>query len=198
MSVRGAREPAQAVQESEPAAPVLAQAAPARERARQAPAYAEYAGGASNQEGWKVTTPNFAAPYYEEAIRGACAAAGIEPGDVDAVFAHGAGTALSDAYEARGLVAVFGEWPERPAIIALKGRFGHTLGASALLDAAAAAVALRDGLLPSSAGFSRHDARLKVRPLAEPRRADLKTVLKLANGFAGFNAAAVLRRPEGT
>jgi 3-oxoacyl-(acyl-carrier-protein) synthase len=165
-------------------------------RRRGARIYGEYAGGHFNQEAWKVATPNFAETFHEETIRAACARAGIAPGEVDALCAHGAGTGLSDAYEAKAIAAVFGERPERPAVVALKGYLGHTLGACALLELAAVALALEKGFLPRSAGFAREDPRLKVYPTTARRDLRLGTVLKLANGFAGFNGAALVRRLE--
>ena len=41
-------------------------------------------------------------------IRAALAAAGVEPGEVDAVEAHGTGTVLGDPIEAQALLATFG------------------------------------------------------------------------------------------
>jgi 3-oxoacyl-[acyl-carrier-protein] synthase II len=158
---------------------------------------AEYLGGFSNQEGWKVAVPNIAERYYEEAVRGACRAAGVTPGEIDLINAHGAGTHLSDLYEARGLTSVFGEWPGAPPIVALKPYFGHALGASALLEACALILALERRTLPATPGFATPDPRLKLAPAAGPRRADLRTALKMANGFAGFNAGAVFRRFDG-
>jgi 3-oxoacyl-(acyl-carrier-protein) synthase len=165
--------------------------------ARGARVLGEYLGGAFRQEGWKVTVPNFADPCHEECIRGAIASAGLEPADVDAVVAHGAGTSLSDAYEAKALTAVFGDWPQRPAVTALKGHFGHTLGASALLEAAAGILAMETGALPAALGFRDPDPKLKVAPLERPAGGRWDIVLKISNGFAGFNGAAVFGRAPG-
>ncbi|MBI4601634.1 MAG: hypothetical protein HY721_06700, partial [Planctomycetes bacterium] len=120
-------------------------------RARGARAYAEYLGGGFNQEGWKVVVPSFAERFHEEAIRDALRRSGVEARAVDAIVAHGAGTSLSDAYEARGITAVFGERPERPLVTALKGRLGHTLGASALLESVALCLALERQDIPGTA-----------------------------------------------
>lgn len=160
---------------------------------RGARVYAEYLGGASSQEGWKVAVPNLTERYYEETLRASLRAAGVEPDEVDLLNPHGAGTALGDLAEAAGITAVFGEWPERPRITALKPYFGHTLGASALLEAAALLLSLERGVIPPTPGFRTPDPRLKVLCAAEPEAAPLRTVLKMSSGFAGFNAGAVFR-----
>ncbi len=165
----------------------------ARARARGTRIHAEYLGGHFNQEGWKVTIPNFAEPFHEMVLRGACEAAGIPPASVDVIVAHGAGTALSDAYEARGISAVFGQWPERPKITALKGWFGHTLGASAVLELAATLACIPEGFVPGTAGFRCEDPRIKIRPATRSIPFREGILLKASNGFAGFNGAAIFR-----
>jgi 3-oxoacyl-(acyl-carrier-protein) synthase len=169
---------------------------PEHARRRGARARAEYAGGYSNQEAWKVAVPDLTSSYYEETVRGACAAAGVTPGEIDLVSAHGAATPLSDLYEARGLAAVFGDWPERPPVCCLKPYFGHTLGASALLESCALVLAMEESWIPATPNFTTPDPRLRIAPLASGRSASLTAVLKMANGFAGFNAGAVFRRPR--
>jgi 3-oxoacyl-(acyl-carrier-protein) synthase len=163
-------------------------------RDRGAQPYAKYLGGAFVQEAWKVAVPNLTQPWYEETLRRACAAARVDPKDIDLLNPHGAGTALGDLQEARGLTAVFGEWPERPRITALKGALGHTLGASAALETAASLLALKHQAIPPSIGFENPDPKLKIRLAALPQPAPLRTVMKMACGFAGFFAGAVFQK----
>ncbi len=163
-------------------------------RARGASPYAAYMGGAFVQEAWKVAVPNLTQPWYEETLRGACKAARLEPEDIDLLNPHGAGTALGDLQEARGLTAVYGDWPERPRITALKGSLGHTLGASAALEAAAALLALKHQTIPPSIGFQSPDPKLKIKLVAQPQPAPLRTAMKIACGFAGFLGSVVFQK----
>ncbi len=162
--------------------------------ARGARVYAEYLGGASSQEGWKVAVPNLTERYYEETLRASLRSAGVEPEEVDLLNPHGAGTRLGDLAEAMGITAVFGPWPSRPRITALKPYFGHTLGASALLETAALLIAMERGRIPATPGFRNADPRLQLRCLSEPEDAAVRTAVKMSSGFAGFNAGAVFRR----
>lgn len=155
---------------------------------------AEYLGTGVNQEAWKVAVPDLSGGYYDDALRRACSAAGIEPSDLDVVNVHGAATGLSDLYEAQGLTTVFGEWPTSPEILAIKALFGHTLGASALLELCALLLCLDHDWLPASPGFESPDDRLRVAPRSESGDARCDLVLKMSNGFAGFNAGSVFRK----
>ena len=54
--------------------------------------------------------------------------AGLEPGDIRQVNAHGTSTPLNDAAEADAVIAVFGE--PGPPVTSTKGVTGHALGAA--------------------------------------------------------------------
>ena len=66
-------------------------------------------GTASNQDGRSngLTAPN--GPSQVAVIREALANAGLQPGDIDFIEAHGTGTSLGDPIEARALADVFGQ-----------------------------------------------------------------------------------------
>ncbi len=162
-------------------------------RRRGARIYAEYLGGASSQEGWKVAVPNLTEHYYEETLREALSVAEVRPEEIDLLNPHGAGTPLGDLAEALGITAVFGPWPERPRITALKPYIGHTLGASALLETVILLLAMEHGVIPATPGFKNPDPKLKIRCVEGAEEANLRTVLKMSCGFAGFNAGAVFR-----
>ena len=126
------------------------------------------------------------------AIRGALANAGLQPGDVGVVIAHGNGTPNSDRSEARALVEVFGA--DLPPVTGFKWAFGHLLAAAGLIDAVLAVTALRAGTVPGIAGLGEQDADAPPMPLSASictPRSDVALVL--SRGFGGTNAACVLR-----
>ncbi|MFI6042481.1 beta-ketoacyl synthase N-terminal-like domain-containing protein [Nocardia sp. NPDC051321] len=128
------------------------------------------------------------------AIADAFTRAGRAPRQVDLVIAHGTGTALNDATEARVLDTVFAG--HRPPIIALKGAIGHTSGSAALHNVVVALEVFRRGLLPPITGLREflpegEDLWL-VRE--EPVASAPELVMIDAFGFGGTNAVTLLER----
>ncbi len=110
---------------------------------------------AVNQDGASngLTAPNGAA--QAAVIRTALRRAGLEPGDVDYVEAHGSGTMLGDTIELNALHQVFGA--ERAAgasalllVGAVKTNVGHLIGASGMAGLIKTVLALRHGRVPAN------------------------------------------------
>ena len=108
-------------------------------------------GSGVNQDGQSngLTAPNLAAQVA--VIRQALADAGLPPGDVDLVEAHGSGTPLGDAIELSALHEVFGpnRDPNRPLVVgAVKTNVGHLLGAAGMAGFIKTVLALQAGAVP--------------------------------------------------
>ena len=85
------------------------------------------------------------------AMQHAYDAAGWSPDDVDLVECHGTGTAAGDGTELRSLATVFAASPT--VIGSVKSNVGHLLTGAGAAGFAKVLLALRDGVLPPSAGF---------------------------------------------
>jgi 3-oxoacyl-[acyl-carrier-protein] synthase-1 len=126
------------------------------------------------------------------AIEGALADADVPPAAVGMIVAHGNGTRTGDASEALALSRVFG--PAPPPVTAFKWAFGHLIGAAGLVEAVVGLAALAAGTVPGVATLARLDPALAGLPVTATARAPRSDVaLLLARGFAGTNAAVVLR-----
>lgn len=92
-------------------------------------------------------------------MRSAIDDAGIDPGQIDAVFASANGNRKCDALEGAALMALFGT--DCPPVVATKGSFGE-YAAGGGLQIAAALLALRHGELYPTAGFEASDAGVSL------------------------------------
>ncbi len=126
------------------------------------------------------------------AIAAALETAGIATGDVGMIVAHGNGTRQSDASEAAAIRTVFGESP--PPVTAFKWAFGHLIAASGIAETVAGLRALREGIVPGIATLRELDPECAGLPVAATPRAPRSDIaLVLSRGFAGTNAALLVR-----
>jgi 3-oxoacyl-[acyl-carrier-protein] synthase II len=126
------------------------------------------------------------------AMREAHARAGREPRDVDAVVAHGTGTALNDPAECTALRTVLAG--AEPYVTAVKGAVGHTSGCAALVNLDVALRALRDRVIPPVVGLRTVlDEGKGLRFVQDrPQAAAPKLVQVNAFGFGGVNAVTLV------
>ena len=143
-----------------------------------------------------MTAPDRNAGGLIRAIRQALERAELEPREIDVVFAHGTGTPFNDAMEAVAIERVFLDGGASPAVTAVKGLIGHTLGAAGLIEAVLGVEMIRREMIlpithlqvPEQEGFDF---------VREVRRCEIRHLLKIGSGFGGMNAAVVLSRPHG-
>jgi 3-oxoacyl-[acyl-carrier-protein] synthase II len=127
-------------------------------RARGAPVLGVLSGWATAAEGEGRAGVGADGRALARVVSSALAVAGVAPGDVDYINAHGTGTVLNDAAEAAALRAVFPHGV--PPVSSTKAVTGHCLGASPALEAVICLRALRHGWLPASVNLVEPDAPL--------------------------------------
>ena len=152
----------------------------------------EVLGGASCCEAGGLLPIRDDGDGVERAVRAALADAGLAPGDVGMIVAHGNGTPASDASEAAALRAVFGA--ALPPVTAFKWAFGHLIAAAGILDATLALAALKQRVVPGIAtleSIAADCAGLTLSTAAQAPRSDIALVI--CRGFAGTDAALLLR-----
>jgi 3-oxoacyl-[acyl-carrier-protein] synthase II len=167
-----------------------------RERAlaRGATILAEVAGGAAATDVTGVYSPSDEAAVVEQCIRAALADAGVEPGAIAHVNAHGTGTRSNDGNEALALARVFG--PD-VVVTANKGALGHAGAAAGAIEAVATVLAMEHGLVPPTAGHRTLDPALTVDVVAgAPRPWTAGPVLSNALGLGGYVGSLVLLPPS--
>jgi nodulation protein E len=162
-------------------------------RARGAKIWGEIAGFGMSSDAFHLTQP--LADGAARAMRGALQDAGVEPGAIGYINAHGTGTQANDVTETLAIREVFGEHAEKVAVSSTKSMHGHALGAAGALEAAATLMALEQGLLPPTANFIEADPAcvLDVVPNAA-RGASIEWTLSNSFAFGGLNAVLVFRK----
>jgi 3-oxoacyl-[acyl-carrier-protein] synthase-1 len=126
------------------------------------------------------------------AIEQALEDAGIRPADVGMIAAHGNGTPQSDASEAAAIRRVFGDGA--PPATAPKWAFGHLIAAAGIIEAVLALIGLRQRIVPGIATYAVADSICRgVKVSREPQTPRSDVALILCRGFAGTNAALLLR-----
>jgi len=93
-----------------------------------------------------MTAPNVSA--VERVMRTALDQAGLQPGSVDTVNAHGTSTKLNDVTEARAMRRLFGERMADLPVCAVKSLTGHGSAASGVVETAVAALTMCSGIVP--------------------------------------------------
>lgn len=169
---------------------VLETEASARERG--ATVLGEYLGGGDASEGEGIFNVREDGDGLSRAIECALADAGLKPADVGMIVAHANGTQGSDGSEAAALLRVFGV--DMPPVTGFKWSIGHLFAASGAIDVALGLEACRRNIVPGIATLDQlapSCAGLNVSKQNRPARSDV--VLVLCRGFAGTNAAVLMR-----
>jgi 3-oxoacyl-[acyl-carrier-protein] synthase-1 len=118
--------------------------------------------------------------------------AGLGPGDIDYVNAHGTGTAKNDAAEAIAIAALLGNGAP---VASTKGYTGHLLGAGGATEAAFAVASIERGFVPASVGSSPLDPAVAIRVVQEPLAARVRAAISNSFAFGGSNASVVFGAP---
>ncbi len=129
------------------------------------------------------------------AITLALEAAGMAPGDVGYVNAHGTATPQNDRTEALALRRVFGDG--RVLVSSTKSMVGHTMAAAGSVEAVATVLALQHGLLPPTANLANADPEIPFDCIPrEARPAPVAVALSNSFGFGGQNVSLLFGRGE--
>ena len=154
----------------------------------------EIVGYGSTADAHHITQPAPGGEGGARAMKAALEQAGLQPGDVDYVNAHGTSTPLNDKYETMAMKAVFHERAYEVPISSTKSMTGHLLGAGGSLEAGITVLAIRDGALPPTINLeeSDPDCDLDYTPNSA-RESAVKVAMSNSFGFGGHNASLVFR-----
>src|SRR5579871_6492465 len=161
--------------------------------ARGARIHAELVGFGMSADACHITQPSSAGAA--RAMRGALRDAGLEPEQIGYINAHGTATAANDPTETAAIRSVFGAHADKLAISSTKSMHGHALGAAGALEAVAAIMAVRDGILPPTANYRMPDPECDLDVIPNRARvAQVEYVLSNSFAFGGLNAVLAFKK----
>jgi 3-oxoacyl-[acyl-carrier-protein] synthase-1 len=148
-------------------------------------------GEASCNDANHISGPSRTGEGLVRAVKSAITEAGIEENEIDYISAHGTATDFNDEMEAIAFNRL--DLNEVP-LNSLKGYFGHTLGASGLLETIIGMHSLNENMLYASHGFEELGVSKTLNVIAKTRPEELRMFLKTASGFGGTNTAVILKK----
>jgi 3-oxoacyl-[acyl-carrier-protein] synthase II len=167
-------------------------------RARGAPILAEIIGVAASADAYHMVAPCADGEGAARCMSWALEDAGIRAEEIDYINAHGTSTPLNDVSETLAIKAVLGEHAYQVPISSTKSMIGHALGASGAVESVACVKTLQTGIIHATTNYEYPDPDCDLDYVPnEPRRQDVRVIVKNSFGFGGQNACLVFRRFEG-
>jgi len=163
---------------------------------RGAPILCEVAGYGTSGDAYHISAPSEDGDGPRRVMLNALKDAGLEPGQIDYINAHGTSTPTGDKVESLAVKLVFGE--RRPAVSSTKSMTGHLLGAAGALESILTIFAMRDQVAPPTINHENPDPDCDIdcvpnvaRPMA------IRHALSNSFGFGGTNGCLIFSRLEG-
>lgn len=164
-------------------------------KARGAKIYAEFAGYGNTCDAHHVTAPDPEGAGLARAIEIAFDEAKISDDAQVYINAHGTSTHLNDLTETLAIKKALGSKAYDASISSTKSMTGHMLGATGAIEAIAAVLAIRDGIIPPTINLDEPDEDLDLDYTpnkAKKRNVDVAASTNL--GFGGHDACVVFKK----
>ncbi|MCB1124481.1 MAG: beta-ketoacyl-[acyl-carrier-protein] synthase II, partial [Verrucomicrobiae bacterium] len=160
-------------------------------QARGARIRGEILGYGESSDALHITAPN--PEGQEKAMKRALDEAGVSPGELSLINAHGTATQSNDESESQSIRSVLGDATTEVPVVANKSFFGHTLGASGALETITTLLALEKGMSPPNLNLENPDPACEIRLVGkEPLPLKKGPAMKNSFGFGGGNGVLVL------
>ncbi|WP_108803125.1 beta-ketoacyl synthase N-terminal-like domain-containing protein [Aquimarina sp. Aq107] len=149
------------------------------------------AGDASANDANHISGPSRTGEGLFISISKALKEANLDSDQIDHITAHGTATPYNDEMEA---IAFNRAGLQKAPLNSLKGYYGHTLGASALIESIIAKHCLINNELFASLGYEELGVSQPINVIAKNEKKELNKVLKTASGFGGCNVALIIEK----
>ncbi|WP_103122497.1 beta-ketoacyl-ACP synthase II [Methylopila sp. Yamaguchi] len=164
-------------------------------KARGAKIYGEVIGYGLSGDAYHITSPSLDGDGAYRCMKAALKRAGVSPGEVDYINAHGTSTPLGDEIELGAVTRLVGNAASEMTMSSTKSAIGHLLGAAGSVEAIFSLLAIRDQIAPPTLNLE--DPSVETAIDLVPRTAKplpIEVALSNSFGFGGTNASLVFRR----
>jgi 3-oxoacyl-[acyl-carrier-protein] synthase-1 len=148
-------------------------------------------GDSSINDANHISGPSRTGEGLFRSIQNALKEAQINPDQIDYISAHGTATPFNDEMEAIALNRLD---LQNVPINSLKGFYGHTLGASGLLETVIAIESANQNMLFESKGFDEIGVSESINIIEKNEERNIAFFLKTASGFGGCNTAVIFEK----
>ena len=157
--------------------------------------YAELIGYGLSGDAYHITAPAEDGDGALRCMTAAIRRAGVSPGEVDYINAHGTSTPLGDEIELKAVERLVGNAASRVAMSSTKSSIGHLLGAAGAVEAIFCLLAMRDHVVPPTINLDNPSVTTAIDLVPhQAQKREVNIVLSNSFGFGGTNASLVFRR----
>lgn len=159
--------------------------------------YAEILGYGNSCDAFHIVQPIETGEGAARAMKMAVKRAGIEPGEIDYINAHGTSTQLNDKMETSAIKQVLGDHAYKVSISSTKSMLGHLIGGAGAIECAICALVIKNGIIPPTINYTTPDPDCDLDYTPNTAK-NQKVVTTLSNsfGFGGHNSVIILRHYE--
>jgi len=157
--------------------------------------YAELIGYGLSGDAFHITAPAEDGDGALRCMQAALRRAGISPGEIDYINAHGTSTPLGDEIELKAVERLVGNAAGQITMSSTKSSIGHLLGAAGAVEAIFCLLAIRDQVVPPTINLDNPSVNTVIDLVPhKPRKRSVNVALSNSFGFGGTNASVVFRR----
>jgi len=166
-------------------------------KARGAKIYAEIVGYGMSGDAYHITAPAESGDGAYRAMAAAIKRAGLSPGDIDYINAHGTSTPLGDEIEIRAVERLVGNSGHQLSMSSTKSAIGHLLGAAGAVEAIFSILAIRDQIVPPTLNLDHPSVATEIDLVPHtPRKREVEFAMSNSFGFGGTNACVIFKHPD--
>ncbi len=166
-------------------------------RRRGAPILGELLGYGSSADAYRITDTHPKGLGAVYAMQSALEDAGLGPGDIDYISAHGTSTQQNDLGETKAIKEVFGERAKEVPVSSVKSMLGHTIAAAGAIELILALMGINRSTLLPTINYETRDPKCDLDYVPnEARKKAHRTALSNSFGFGGQNACLVVGKYE--